>query len=223
MSISNELSQKIQQNISIARMARLDSFCRRTINRFRNCGFDWIRCLLARFFLRHHNQGASNLPIYQRDKRQLESSVNTFRFAFLSDDQDFSRGSAGSIWCQETQADKRRAQRKAKPINSIINMPIATLKPNTNIRIRYRVPRNRRIEYEVEADQPVDTYVLDDKGLEEFDHGKNAYIYSYYGGFANRRHHQQELRLPFRGYWHLLIVSHNEEHVAVNYEVLSPE
>jgi hypothetical protein len=81
------------------------------------------------------------------------------------------------------------------------------------------VPRNGVIEYDVEAEPPVDTFVLDPEGLVEFNRGDD-YIHSYYGGFTNRRKHHQELKLPFRGWWYLIIKNSNKrESAAVHYEV----
>jgi len=97
-------------------------------------------------------------------------------------------------------------------------MPMALIKPRGYLRIRYSVPRRGLIEYNVQADKPVSTYILDEQGLSEF-LGKGEDVYSYYGGFPRRREHRQELRLPFRGWWYLVIDSDNKEPVAVHYEV----
>jgi len=93
------------------------------------------------------------------------------------------------------------------------------LKRDSHLKIRYPVPRDGLIEYTVEADgAPVDTYVLDEKGLKEFNRGDD--ITSYYGGFTRRYSHHQEIRLPFRGWWYLLIVNPSRtEPVAVHYDV----
>ena len=96
-------------------------------------------------------------------------------------------------------------------------MQTVLLEPDTHLRIRYSVPRNGLIEFTVEAGgAPVDTYILDEEGLKEFNKGGDV---SYYGGFTNRYEHHQELRLPFRGSWYLLIVNRNSQPVAVHYDV----
>lgn len=98
-------------------------------------------------------------------------------------------------------------------------MPTLTVKPGEDVRIRYPVPRNGLIEYEVEGDRPVTTFIFDKAGLEEFLHDKE-YITSYYGGFPDRRYHNQEIRLPFRGWWWLVILNDDEDKsAAVHYEV----
>jgi hypothetical protein len=98
-------------------------------------------------------------------------------------------------------------------------MPLVRIKPNAHLRVRYPAPRRGLVEYDVEAEGPVDTFVLDEEGLVEFN-SRNPYVYSYYGGFPYRRSHHQELRLPFRGWWYLVINNPSKkEPVAVHYEV----
>jgi hypothetical protein len=97
-------------------------------------------------------------------------------------------------------------------------MPTALIEPGSYLRVRYSVPKRGLIEYSVEADRPVNTYILDEEGLKEF-LGKGEDITSYYGGFYNRYEHHQELRLPFRGWWYLVIDNENHDPVAVHYEV----
>jgi hypothetical protein len=101
-------------------------------------------------------------------------------------------------------------------------MPTALIRPRSHLRVKYPVPRTGRIEYEVEADNPVTTYVLDEEGLKEFQNGRTEYIESYYGGFPYRRVHYQSLKLPFRsGNWYLVIKNDQDKAVAVHYEVSS--
>lgn len=97
----------------------------------------------------------------------------------------------------------------------------ALLQPDTHLKIRYPIPRDRWIKYTVEADgAPVTTWVLDEEGLKEFNSGAE-HIDSYYGGFPSRRFHQQEIRLPFRqGYWYLIIENEDSKRPsAVTYDV----
>lgn len=101
-------------------------------------------------------------------------------------------------------------------------MPTALLKPHSYLKVRYSVPKNGSVEYKVEANRPVNTFIVDEEGLKEF-LGRGEEVYSYYGGFAKRREHQQELRLPLKvrvqGWWYLIIDNPNSESVAVHYEV----
>jgi len=98
-------------------------------------------------------------------------------------------------------------------------MGIATIGPNQNARLRYRVPKDRTIDFDVRASHSVKTYVTTKKGLEEFDNGERQF--RYYGGFQDppKRHHRQELILPFDGHWYLMIVNPTRNPVEVEYEV----
>src|SRR5712692_2158376 len=98
-------------------------------------------------------------------------------------------------------------------------MATANIGPDQNARIRYRVPNDRTIEYDVQADHSVKTYVMTKKGLDEWDSGNKRF--KYFGGFQDpRRHHRQELVLPFGGHWYLVIVNPSKVRpVEVEYEV----
>jgi len=98
-------------------------------------------------------------------------------------------------------------------------MPTVILGPNKNVRARYRVPEDGTVEFEVEADLPVKTYIVRPAGLDYFDEGSTTF--KYYGGFPDpRRKQRQRLYLPFTGPWYLLIINEDEdESVRVRYEV----
>jgi len=98
-------------------------------------------------------------------------------------------------------------------------MPTITLKPDTNVRMAFTTSRNRWVTLELDANHPVESYIVRPRGLEVFDEGRSTF--RYYGGLARpRRHHYQELRLPFEGRWYLLIVNRNRTDTAkVRYEV----
>ena len=101
-------------------------------------------------------------------------------------------------------------------------MPLDTIKPNSHLELKYRkVPRNRRIEFDIEASAPVTTFVVDDDGLREYK-TKGSDVYSYYGGFPHRRVHRDRVDFPrdFDGPWYLIIQNDSRtESVSVGYEV----
>jgi hypothetical protein len=99
-------------------------------------------------------------------------------------------------------------------------MPTETIRPNSHLLLKYFVPKGGVIHYRVESSRPVDSYVFDEIGVKEF-YGKRDYVESYYGGFPNRRRHDQEIKLPFKGPWYLLIKNNQSETVGVYYEVSS--
>lgn len=96
-------------------------------------------------------------------------------------------------------------------------MPTFTVGPNENVRIKFSVPKDHWIEFDVEAEQPIDVWVLDKEGLEQFDAVEKT-IECYYRRLRSMKHHE-ELELPFRGSWWLLIVNRSDEPVAVHYDV----
>jgi hypothetical protein len=151
--------------------------------------------------------------------RALEARNCSFGPPVLSHDPDVYRTSRTVMGGQEKTPTWGR-DRAGIESQERLEMPVTTLKPDSHIRIKYTVPRSGLIEYTVEAERPVDTYILDAEGLKEFYDAKADFIESYYGGFTNRKIHHQELRLPFRGSWYLLIKNANPtEPVAVRYEV----
>jgi len=91
--------------------------------------------------------------------------------------------------------------------------------PNQNIRLRYSVPESGLVEFQIQADHPVRTYIVRKRGLELFDEGNVKF--KYYGGFPDaRRRQHQTVSLPFEGPWYLLIINDDEdESVTVFYDV----
>lgn len=98
-------------------------------------------------------------------------------------------------------------------------MPVKTLPPNTYTVVRSYVPWSKRFKYQVEAERPVDTYVLDEDELAKFKKGKRVRSY---GGYEERRFHRDIGRLPREGEWYLVISNFGEEPSAVYYEVSNP-
>ena len=100
-------------------------------------------------------------------------------------------------------------------------MPVLLLEPKTYFQIRFPVPRRgftRRglIDLKVESTLPVDTYIFDEAGRDNFASGQKFY---HYGGFRQQEQHRQEIRLPFQGYFYLVINNPNNQPAAVYYDV----
>lgn len=98
-------------------------------------------------------------------------------------------------------------------------MPTIKIGPDEYVEMEYKVPRHRLVEFEVEADLPVKTYVLGPKALRRFSEGSSTF--RYYGGFPDaRRSQHQAVRLPFTGVWYLVIMNPDKQaSVRVEYEV----
>ena len=80
------------------------------------------------------------------------------------------------------------------------------------IRIGFDSPgRDPRLTFELRADNPVTTYLVDDMGLEDYSNGQTP---SYYAGFNDRRNHQADLTLPNFSRYHLIIINNSPENQA---------
>ena len=92
------------------------------------------------------------------------------------------------------------------------------LDPDTNLRAKFQVPRDGKIEYHVESDGGVvDVFVVAEEGLRNFDQAKpfKASVVS-----VRRYDHHERVKLGFAGSWYLLIVNRSKKQpVAVTYEV----
>lgn len=97
-------------------------------------------------------------------------------------------------------------------------MSTFTLQANSNFAVPYTVPFNGRIRYEVESEYPTTTYVLDQANLMAFRAGQK---FTYFGGFQSTNQHRQELTLPWRGMWYLVMVNFNTFPTAVHYNAWS--
>jgi len=202
-------------------LAELVAVCRRAARRARN----YSACILFRLLVgvRERTRPASDSTngAHEGHKRQLESRATALVVVVLSDSQGVLGASGGSIRSEANETAFRRVTEGIKSTTeSDVTMQTALLKPDTHLRIRYPVPRDGWIKYNVEADGvPVTTWVLDEEGLKEFNSGKKD-VFSYYGGFVNRYKHHQELKLPFRGWWYLIIENRSQrDPAAVHYEV----
>jgi hypothetical protein len=91
-----------------------------------------------------------------------------------------------------------------------------TLRQNSYIFFQFSLRRRGSIKFYVEAEQPVDTFVVDEDGFREFEAGRQCTIY---GGFEGQQEHRQEVRVPYEGTWYLIISNPSYQPVAVHHEV----
>ena len=83
-----------------------------------------------------------------------------------------------------------------------------------------RVSGNQEIEFWVEAERPVTTFVFDEDGKDAY--YEHADEDESYGGFRNRKRHHQRVMVPFRGRAYLVIVNPSKSsQSAVHYRITS--
>lgn len=124
--------------------------------------------------------------------------------------------SANKAGCSEPNSPSRP---KSKTGTGVLTMPNVTIGPDEHVRLKYSVPKSRLVEFEINANLPVKSYVLGPTTLASFSAGSETF--EYYGGFADpRKTQRQTVRLPFAGSWYLVIMNPSKRHsVEVDYEV----
>ncbi len=98
-------------------------------------------------------------------------------------------------------------------------MPLITLGPDQYTTLEYRLQKKGPIEFELESDLPVRTYIVGPTGLRRFKEGSDSF--PYWGGFPEPRSKQsQKVWIPLSGPWYLIISNPNKhEPVEVDYDV----
>lgn len=188
--------------------------CNRSSNRF----LHGLRSLLPPYWFRRTKRDKSGKSTLS-SQRQLEGSDTDTGSTILSPHTDIDRGNQS---IPEVGANKKKESERNDTIRRTkegrrVRMPTQTLPPGTYLHFEFSFIRKRgTIRFNVEAEFPVDTYIIDDNGFYEF---KSGHEFTTYGGFFNREEHQQELRVPYEGYWYLVIRNPQTTPVAIHYEV----
>ena len=160
-------------------------------------------------------------------QRELEGRTTSFDSALLPIYQEFSGKGGGICWHENPSSASKDGCSEPEPIPSfqskigtgVLMMPSVTIGPDEHVRLKYNVPKSRLVEFEIDADRPVKSYILGPKALMRFSEGSETF--KYYGGFPDPRATQrQTVRIPFSGSWYLVIMNPNKRHpVEVEYEV----
>ena len=95
-------------------------------------------------------------------------------------------------------------------------MAVKTLAPMSYTTVPTYVPWSKRIKYRVEAERPVDTFMIDREDIDRYDEGEHVPTY---GKLRRGRLHVQRGKLPYSGDWVLVITNANDRPVAIHYEV----
>jgi hypothetical protein len=98
-------------------------------------------------------------------------------------------------------------------------MPIRTLGGDEYVSLEYKRRRDGTFEFELDADNPVKTYIVGPQALERFEAGSR--LFKYWGGFPDaRRHQRQKVWIPFSGPVYLIILNpYKDRTTDVEYEV----
>ncbi len=119
-------------------------------------------------------------------------------------------GEAAKITGQTTRAETKEEQRD-------IRVPTQTLPAGMHIHFSFNLRTRDSIIFYVESEFPVNTYVVDQTGLDNF---KQGLQFTYYGGFLNQTIHRNRVRIPFAGIWYFIIDNPSTyQSTAIHYEV----
>ena len=93
-----------------------------------------------------------------------------------------------------------------------------SLAPNQFLEFGFRpLVADPRVTFQVWADGPVTTYLVDDMGLEDYVNGNPP---NSFASFSNRRNHQAELTLPNFNRYHLVIANNSPDSpVRIEYDI----
>jgi hypothetical protein len=98
-----------------------------------------------------------------------------------------------------------------------IRVPTQTLPAGMHIHFSFNLRTRDSIIFYVESEFPVNTYVVDQTGLDNF---KQGLQFTYYGGFLNQTIHRNRVRIPFAGIWYFIIDNPSTyQSTAIHYEV----
>ena len=182
---------------------------------------DRIGCFCCRLFccrilsLGSMSVPKSGGPDYSTARRPLEASPVGIGTAVLSPSEDVNEQNKKSRLNGMGEPTAREADKaECKTRNAIV--PTKTLIADSHFAVVLR-PKGRGIMFLVEAEEPVDTYVFDERGLADFQ--QNGNTDQTWGGSEHRRRHNEKIALASGRRWYLVIVNWNESPVAIHYEV----
>lgn len=196
---------------------------------FKNIQGNRIKLCLCNLFTRGYRSCLSYFQSMrpQRDQsrqdnqvfeRQLESSGFTHNSSILLSSQGVHRRSSKNVGLRKTAKESEPTRTNIeKEEQRTIRVPTQTLLANHHIYFTFNNLRYRdSISFHVESEYPVNTYLVDDEGFNNFREGNE---FTYYGGFRNQREHQDRIRVPHEGNWYLIIDNPQYQSTAIHYEV----
>lgn len=155
-------------------------------------------------------------------KRQLESAITTHHTSVLSSTKNIHNRNYRFWWSKKAE-DTREADTNTTTRGQTL-VPTQTLQARHYLHFAYSFTNYQVqgwlikaiIKYYVESELPVDTYVVDEEGFQNFLRGLH---FNSYGGFINTTIHRQEVRISHEGNWHFIIQNSSHAPTAIHYEV----
>ncbi len=156
-------------------------------------------------------------------ERQLENTVAIHNSAVLSPNKNVYRRNIG---ISGSKAGKKKSSSPVTIADATNKegqiMPTQTLIANHYTYFTFNFPsgfsfRRASISYYVESEYPIDTYIVDDIGFQNFQAGQ---AFTYQGGFLNTTIHRQHVRPPHDGNWYLILNNKQNVNTAIHYEVI---
>ena len=95
-------------------------------------------------------------------------------------------------------------------------MSVGILEAGKNLAMPFTVPWTGAINYFVESQHLTTAFAVDANSLLAFRSGQQ---YTYWGNNAPQLVHRQQVIVPFRGTWYLVIVNYNPFNTAVYYNL----
>ena len=190
----------------------------RIVGRFINLFVDYLRNILIRFQFKRPKQ-YPNWEDNRVSKSELESISIIDNTTLLLSDKNIHRGDRRIPGCKEAKKEPSKpACANTKEEGRV--MPTQTLPAQNYIYFSYNFQRRflgvNLIKFYVESQFPIDTYVVDQAGLQNFQSGLN---FTTYGGLINATEHKQDVRGLHEGAWYLIINNKGHQPTAVHYEV----
>lgn len=181
-----------------------------------------LRVLVEFFGLQFNTPASANGNDSKDAARELEGGTAGSNPVVLPSNSDV-RGEAQKDGFFGNKRTRRRTRENSQSAAiakaGSIAMPTEIIERDHFLRAKYQVPKSRIIEFDIKADEPLKTYVMRPQDIDGFLKGEP---FRYFGGFQDppKKHHNQELILPFSGDWVLLIVNPSKENDAkVTYHV----
>ena len=172
----------------------------RIASRYTNLFADYLRNTLIRFQFNRPKQ-YQNWENNRVSQSELESTSIVDNTTLLLSNKNVHRGDRGISGCKETKEEASKPA-CANTTGEGRVMPTQTLPAQYYIYFSFSFQsgflRANFIKYYVESEFPIDTFIVDVAGFQNFQNGRE---YTYYGGLINATEHRQQIRITHERAW----------------------